>query len=54
MSMLSPGAFDAVIFDAGGVFVLPDPPVLAPLLAPFGGSLDLEMHRRAHYQAILF
>jgi len=52
MSVLSPGAFDAVIFDAGGVFVLPDPTVLAPLLAPFGGSLELENHRRAHYAAM--
>jgi len=52
MSVLTPGAYDAVIFDAGGVFVLPDPTVIAPLLAPFGGSLDLEQHRRAHYAAM--
>ena len=52
MSALIPGAYDAVIFDAGGVFVLPDPTVIAPLLAPFGGSLDLEQHRRAHYAAM--
>ena len=25
------------------------PTVIAPLLAPFGGSIDLELHRRAHY-----
>ncbi len=41
--------FDAVLFDAGGVLVLPDPTVLGPLLAPFGGSLDVDRHRRAHY-----
>lgn len=41
--------FDAVLFDAGGVLVLPDPTVLAPLLAPFGGSAEVERHRRAHY-----
>ena len=41
--------FDAVLFDAGGVLVLPDPTVLAPLLAPFGGSVEIERHRRAHY-----
>jgi putative hydrolase of the HAD superfamily len=41
--------FDAVLFDAGGVLVLPDPTVLAPLLAYFGGSSDIEQHRRAHY-----
>lgn len=41
--------FDAYLFDAGGVLVLPDPTVLAPLLAVFGGDPDLERHRRAHY-----
>jgi putative hydrolase of the HAD superfamily len=41
--------FDAVLFDAGGVLVLPDPTVLGPLLAPYGGSEDVERHRRAHY-----
>jgi putative hydrolase of the HAD superfamily len=41
--------FDAVLFDAGGVLVLPDPTVLAPLLAPYGGSIDIGRHRRAHY-----
>ena len=44
--------FDAVLFDAGGVLVLPDPTVLAPLLAPYGGSTDLDRHRRAHYVAM--
>lgn len=44
--------FDAVLFDAGGVLVLPDPTVLAPLLSPFGGSVDLDRHRRAHYAAM--
>ena len=44
--------FDAVLFDAGGVLVLPDPTVLAPLLAPYGGSPDLDRHRRAHYAAM--
>ncbi len=44
--------FDAVLFDAGGVLVLPDPTVLGPLLAPFGGSVDVDRHRRAHYAAM--
>jgi HAD superfamily hydrolase (TIGR01662 family) len=44
--------FDAVLFDAGGVLVLPDPTVLAPLLAPYGGSSELDHHRRAHYAAM--
>ena len=47
--MGNPKRFDAVLFDAGGVLVLPDPTVLGPLLSPFGGSMDLERHRRAHY-----
>ncbi len=41
--------FDAVLFDAGGVLVLPDPTVLGPLLSYFGGDATIEAHRRAHY-----
>jgi FMN phosphatase YigB (HAD superfamily) len=41
--------FDAVLFDAGGVLVLPDPTVLGPLLACYGGSVSIDAHRRAHY-----
>jgi FMN phosphatase YigB (HAD superfamily) len=41
--------FDAVLFDAGGVLVLPDPTVLAPLLAFYGGEITIDAHRRAHY-----
>ncbi len=41
--------FDAVLFDAGGVLVLPDPTVLGPLLAFYGGSPEIDDHRRAHY-----
>ena len=44
--------FDAVLFDAGGVLVLPDPTVLAPLLAPYGASTEVDRHRRAHYAAM--
>ena len=36
--------FDAIIFDAGGILVLPDPTVLAPLLAPYGGSTSIDDH----------
>ena len=43
---------DAVLFDAGGVLVVPDPTVLGPLLAPYGGSLDPAVHHRAHYLAM--
>ena len=41
--------FDAVLFDAGGVLVLPDPTVLGPLLAYYGGDPTIEAQRRAHY-----
>ncbi len=41
--------FDAVLFDAGGVLVLPDPTVIGPLLAFYGGDQAVESHRRAHY-----
>lgn len=40
---------DVVLFDAGGVLVLPDPGVLIPLLAYYGGALDVPTHARAHY-----
>lgn len=45
-------SLDAVLFDAGGVLVLPDPTVLAPLLAPYGGDTTIERHCRAHYKAM--
>ena len=41
--------FDAVLFDAGGVLVLPDPSVLAPLIAYYGGDDRHETYVRAHY-----
>lgn len=43
------GAFDAVLFDAGGVLVLPDPTVLGPLMAWYGGDPSVDAHVRAHY-----
>lgn len=44
--------YDAVWFDAGGVLVLPDPTVIAPLLEPYGGAVEFDRHRRAHYAAM--
>jgi putative hydrolase of the HAD superfamily len=41
--------FDAILFDAGGIFLLPDPTVLGPLLAYHGGDPSIAAHRRAHY-----
>ena len=46
---VTPDDFDAVLFDAGGVLVLPDPTVVAPLLATYGGDTSEASHRRAHY-----
>jgi FMN phosphatase YigB (HAD superfamily) len=41
--------FDAILFDAGGVLVLPDPTVIGPLLAYYGADPSVDAHRRAHY-----
>lgn len=41
--------FDAILFDAGGVFLLPDPTVLGPLLRYHHGDDSIDAHRRAHY-----
>ena len=43
------GNFDAILFDAGGVLVLPDPTVLGPVLAYHGGDTSVAAHVRAHY-----
>lgn len=43
---------DAVLFDAGGIFVIPDPSVLAPLLGFYGASVDHAAYHRAHYRAM--
>jgi putative hydrolase of the HAD superfamily len=40
---------DAVLFDAGGVVVVPDPLSTGPALAPFGATSDLATLIRAHY-----
>jgi putative hydrolase of the HAD superfamily len=44
--------FKAILFDAGGVLLLPDPTVLGPLLAYYGGDPSVEAHRRAHYSGM--
>ncbi len=41
--------YDAVLFDAGGVLVLPAPDVTGPLLARFGGTTDEDTLVRAHF-----
>ena len=45
-------SFDAIIFDAGGILLLPDPTVIGPLLAPYGGDLAVAAHVRAHYRGM--
>lgn len=41
--------FDAVLFDAGGIFVIPDPTATAMVLSQFGGSSDVNLLVRCHY-----
>lgn len=42
-------SIDAVVFDVGGVFVLPNPEVLRPALAELGVDAPDETFHRAHY-----
>lgn len=44
--------FDGILFDAGGILVLPDPDVLGPLLAYYGGDPTTARLVRAHYAAM--
>jgi len=41
--------FDGVLFDAGGIFVIPDPVATAVAISPFGGSTDTNVLVRCHY-----
>jgi putative hydrolase of the HAD superfamily len=43
---------DAVLFDAGGVMLVPDPLTIGPALAPFGGTTDIGALVRGHYVAM--
>jgi putative hydrolase of the HAD superfamily len=45
-------SIDAVLFDAGGVLILPDPKGMRQVLAPFGVEPDDETCRRAHYDGM--
>ncbi|HMJ78056.1 MAG TPA: HAD family hydrolase [Iamia sp.] len=40
---------DAVLFDAGGVIVVPDPFSTGPALAPYGATAEIATLIRAHY-----
>lgn len=52
MTYLATADFDAILFDAGGILLLPDPTVLGPLLAPYGGDASIDAHVRAHYRGM--
>ncbi len=41
--------FDGVLFDAGGIFVIPDPVATSMAIAPFGGTSDHNQLMRSHY-----
>lgn len=41
--------FDALLFDAGGIFLVPDPLTTGMVLEPFGGSTSLSVLVRCHY-----
>lgn len=41
--------FDAILFDAGGIFLLPDPISLGAVVHEFGGDGSITAMMRAHY-----
>lgn len=41
--------FDAILFDAGGILLLPDPITLGAVIRPLGGDGSIESLTRAHY-----
>ena len=41
--------FDAILFDAGGIFLIPDPVTLGAIIRPLGGDGSIESCTRAHY-----
>src|SRR5687768_8104220 len=43
---------DAVLLDAGGVLMLPDPVALTQNFAPLGVDGDVELWSRAHYESM--
>jgi len=43
--------FDAILFDAGGVLVVPTPSAVRSLLAPYGAAVDDATVVRAHFAA---
>ena len=41
-----------MLFDAGGIFIAPDPAAIGPVLAPFGGTTDSNVIVRSHFVAL--
>ncbi len=41
--------FDAILFDAGGIFLIPDPVVIGTVIREFDGDSSVETLTRAHY-----
>jgi hypothetical protein len=44
--------FDAVLFDVGGVLVVPDPVSIGAAISPFGGTSEIAAIRRNHYSSL--
>lgn len=52
--VLSPSDIDAVVFDMGGVFIVPDPAIIGPALTAAGVDHDFGPHNAgtAHYAGV--
>jgi putative hydrolase of the HAD superfamily len=50
--LLDDPGLDAVLFDAGGVLILPDPEHIRLALTPLGATPDDDTCRRAHYEGM--
>ena len=46
------GEIDAVVFDVGGVFLIPHPDPIAATLEPHGIQIDHALAERAHYVGV--
>ena len=44
--------FEAVLFDVGGVLVVPDPVSIGAAISPFGGTSEIAVIRRNHYASL--
>jgi putative hydrolase of the HAD superfamily len=52
VSGASTARFDAVLLDAGGILVMPDPVAIGSALEPFAGSLPIHRFHRAHHAGL--